>query len=145
MRYKEPYWWSWGLKINHFHVQNLVIPIYELRPGFITTISLRNVIDIAANAQNFKMAFIHFRNYNFQNYIKNLVIQCIILNTCKLENNEKFANHNLEKLCPWSLALASTIPVFGLEKVYPRKVGPWTRIFLSPWPWTLCPRLYICC
>ena len=54
------------------------------------------------------------------------------------------------RLCPWSLALASSIPVFGLERVCPRKgcpwPWPWTRIFLCPWPWprALCPRLHFC-
>ena len=33
------------------------------------------------------------------------------------------------RLCPWSLALASSIPVLGLERVCPRKGCPW------PWPW----------
>ena len=32
-------------------------------------------------------------------------------------------------MCPWSLALASSIPVLGLESVCPRKGCPW------PWPW----------
>ena len=31
-------------------------------------------------------------------------------------------------LCPWSLALASGIPVLGLESACPRKGCPW------PWP-----------
>ena len=37
-------------------------------------------------------------------------------------------------LCPWSLALASSIPVLGLG------------FFLCPWPWprALCPRLHLC-
>ena len=51
-----------------------------------------------------------------------------MLKTFALKNNGKFPNHDLEKLCPWSLALASTIPVFGFERVCPQKVGPW------PWP-----------
>ena len=34
------------------------------------------------------------------------------------------------RLCPWSLALASSIPVLGLESVCPRKGCPW------PWPQT---------
>ena len=34
-------------------------------------------------------------------------------------------------MCPWSLALASSIPVLGLESVCPRKGCPW------PWPWPL--------
>ena len=34
-------------------------------------------------------------------------------------------------LCLWSL----NIPVLGLEKVCPRKVGPRPRIFLRLWPW----------
>ena len=35
------------------------------------------------------------------------------------------------RLCPWSLALASSIPVLGLESVCPRKgcSWPWPRIF----------------
>ena len=53
------------------------------------------------------------------------------------------------RLCPWSLALASSIPVLGLESVCPRKgcpwPWPWPRIFLCPWPWpqALCPRLHL--
>ena len=46
-----------------------------------------------------------------------------------------------------SLALASSIPVLGLESVCPRKgcPWPWPRIFLCPWPWprALCPRLHL--
>ena len=35
------------------------------------------------------------------------------------------------RLCPWSLALAASIPVLGLESVCPRKgcPCPWPRIF----------------
>ena len=33
------------------------------------------------------------------------------------------------RLCPWSLALASSILVLGLESVCPRKGCPWPRIF----------------
>ena len=35
------------------------------------------------------------------------------------------------RLCPWSLALASSIPVLGLERFCPRKgcLWPWPRIF----------------
>ena len=51
------------------------------------------------------------------------------------------------RLCPWSLTLASSIPVLGLESVCPRKgcPWPWPRIFLCPWPWprALCPRLHL--
>ena len=32
------------------------------------------------------------------------------------------------RLCPWSLALASSVPVLGLERFCPRKGCPW------PWP-----------
>ena len=39
------------------------------------------------------------------------------------------------RLCSWSLALASSIPVLGLERVCPRKSCRWLRIFLRPWPW----------
>ena len=40
-------------------------------------------------------------------------------------------------LCPWSWALASSIPVLDLGLVF----------FLCPWPWprALCPRLHLCC
>ena len=38
------------------------------------------------------------------------------------------------RLCPWSLALASSIPVLGLESVCPRKGCPW------PWAW---PRIFL--
>ena len=50
------------------------------------------------------------------------------------------------RLCPWSLALDSSIPVLGLESVCPRKgcPWPWHRIFLCPWPRALCPRLHLC-
>ena len=53
-----------------------------------------------------------------------------------------FENTNL-RLCLWFLALASSIPVLGFEKVCPRKGCPW--IFLCPWPWprALCPRLQL--
>ena len=50
------------------------------------------------------------------------------------------------QLCPWSLALASSIPVLGLESVCPQKGCPWPRIFFVslPWPRGLCPRLHLC-
>ena len=35
--------------------------------------------------------------------------------------------------CTWSLAVASSIPVLGLERICPRKGCPW------PWPW---PRIF---
>ena len=75
------------------------------------------------------MTFI-FRSYYFPIIMKNLS-KCNILKTFALKNNGKFADHNLELLCSWSLALASNIPVLGLESVCPRKVGPWPwlRIF----------------
>ena len=37
------------------------------------------------------------------------------------------------RLCPWSLALASSVPVLGLERFCPRKG--------CPWPW---PRIFFC-
>ena len=76
------------------------------------------------------MTLITFRNYCFQIIIKNLA-KCNILKTFALKNNGKLVNHNLEKLCSWSLALASTIPVLGLKRICPRKVGPWPRIFFE--------------
>ena len=49
-------------------------------------------------------------------------------------------------MCPWSLALASSIAVLGLERFCPRKGCPWSWIFLCSWPWprALCPRLHLC-
>ena len=68
---------------------------------------------------------IFFFNYYFQ-IIKTLM-KCNILNTFAFKNYGKFDERYLEKLYHWSLA--STIPVLGLERVCPRKVGPWPRIF----------------
>ena len=52
-----------------------------------------------------------------------------------------FFFENTGTFCPWSLALASNIPVLGLERV-----GPWPRIVLCCWPWprALCLRLHFC-
>ena len=95
----------------------------------------------AANLKNFKMAFIIIlKNYYLRIIIKNLK-KCNILSIFAFTNYGKFAANNLEKLCPRSLALASTIPVIGLEKL---AHGLDLRFFLSSWPWprTLCPRLH---
>ena len=50
-------------------------------------------------------------------------------------------------LCLWSLALASSIPVLGLQRVCPRKCCPcpwrWPQIFLCPWPRALCSRIHL--
>ena len=46
-----------------------------------------------------------------------------------------FGEHLACTLCPWSLA--SSIPTLDLERVCPRKLGSWPRIFLSPWPRTM--------
>ena len=62
----------------------------------------------------------------FQIIIKNLM-KCNILSTFAFKNYRKFVDHNLEKLCPQSLAL--TITFLGLERVCPRKFGPWPWIF----------------
>ena len=72
----------------------------------------------------------------FRIIIKNLT-KCNTLSTFELKTYGKFTDHNLEKLCPRSLA--STIPILGLKRVCLRKVGPWPwlRIFLSPWPFGL--------
>ena len=53
-------------------------------------------------------------------------------------------------LCPWSLALASSIPVLGLESVCPRKGCPWLRIVfvslaLASSLVSSTPPLYITC
>ena len=68
-----------------------------------------------------------------------------------LEFSGKFTKFRSEDLfleitstfCSWSLALASNIPVLGLERVCLRKGCPWPRIFLCPWPPALCPRLHL--
>ena len=44
----------------------------------------------------------------------------------RLKNFCDFGEHL--HLCPWSLALASSIPVLGIKSVCPRKGCPW------PWP-----------
>ena len=62
--------------------------------------------------------------------MKNLT-KCNILKTFPLKNNGKFADLDLEKQCPWSLALASTISVPGLESICPPKVDPWPGIFFE--------------
>ena len=49
----------------------------------------------------------------------------------RLKNFCDFGEHL--RLCPWSLALASSILVLGLESVCPRKG--------CPWPW---PRFFFC-
>ena len=49
----------------------------------------------------------------------------------KILKNYFFGEHL--RLCPWSLALASSISVFGLERLCPRKG--------CPWPW---PRIFFC-
>ena len=60
--------------------------------------------------------------------MKNLT-KCYILNIFALKNNGKFAEHNLEKLCPWFLA--PSVLVLGLKRVCHRKVGPWSWIFFE--------------
>ena len=82
----------------------------------------------------------------FEFFIKNLT-EMQYLSVFALKIFGRFTQHSLEKLGPRSLALASTISVIGIERVCPRKVGPWTwpRIFLNPCPWprTLFPRLHL--
>ena len=94
---------------------------------FIASILLRNIINIAANALNFKMTFVIFRNYYFRIIIKKQR-NAIIANTFMLKNYKKFAGHNQKNV--------SSVPGLGLERVCPRKVDswPWLRIFLSHWP-----------
>ena len=63
---------------------------------------------------------------------------------CKKSLKTFFFGERL-RLCPWSLALASSILVLGLERFSPRKGCPWPWIFLCPWPWprALCPQLHL--
>ena len=63
------------------------------------------------------MTFIIFRNFYFRIIIKKLN-KLQYLKTFAVKNNEKYADHNLEKLCPC------------LERVCHRKVGPWPWIFV---------------
>ena len=51
------------------------------------------------------------------------------------KNFEDFFFGEHLRLCPWSLVLAPSIPVLGLERVCPQKGCPWPWIFLCPWPW----------
>ena len=63
----------------------------------------------ATIVESFKMAvIIILKSYYFQLIIKNLT-KCNILSTFALKNHGKFTGHNLEKLCPRSLALASDL------------------------------------
>ena len=92
------------------------------------------------------MAFIiSFKNYYCRIIIKNLM-KCNILNTFAFKSYGKFANHNIEKLYLWSLAMAmaSTIPVLGLKSVCFRKISPlrWRRIFFEPFGLELCVLYY---
>ena len=92
------------------------------------------------------MTFIIFRNYYFRISLKNLT-KCNILKTFAFKNNEKFADHDLQKICFWSLDSASTIPVLGLKRVCAWKVGPWPWIFfesLAPKFVFLTPSLATC-
>ena len=85
----------------------------------------------STSAVNFKMAVvIILKNYYFRIIIKSLT-KCNVLSTFTLKNYGKFTDHNLEKLCPRSLALASIIAVLSFERVCPRKVGPLLRIFFK--------------
>ena len=77
------------------------------------------------------MAFIiTLKNYYFRIIIKNET-KSSILSIFAFKNYGKFTDHNLEKLCPRSLVLASTIPVLGLERVCSQKVGSWPRFFFE--------------
>ena len=69
-----------------------------------------------------------------KNFLENVFCGDRLKNFC--EDLFFFGEHL--RLCPWSLALASSIPVLGLESVCPRKGCPW------PWPRALCPRLRLC-
>ena len=48
-----------------------------------------------------------------------------------LKYNGNLPTNNLEKLCPQSLALASTIPIVGFEMVYPQNIRSWSRNFFE--------------
>ena len=63
--------------------------------------------------------FFFFFGDRLKNFCEDLFFFFVLESTCAL--------------CPWSLALASSIPVLGLESVCPRKGCPW------PWPW---PRIF---
>ena len=68
------------------------------------------------------------KNYYFRIFIKNLT-KCNVFSTFAPKSYGKFIEHNIEKLCP--LPLASAVSVLGLERVCPRKVGPWPQIFFE--------------
>ena len=48
------------------------------------------------------------------------------------------------RLCPWSLALASSIPVLSSRVSVLGKAVLGLGFFLCPWPRALCPRLHLC-
>ena len=52
------------------------------------------------------------------NYDQKLYEMQYLKHSC-VQKYEKFADHNLAKLCIWSLALASTIPALVLESACP--------------------------
>ena len=67
----------------------------------------------------------------------------------KISEDFLFGEHL--RLCPWSLALASSVPVLGLERFCPRKGCPWPRIFFVSLTLALAsslvsstPPLYLC-
>ena len=96
------------------------------------------------------MTFIIFRNYCCRIITKNLT-KCNILKTFALKNNGKFADHNLEKLWPRSLALAYRAPrpflsLASRGSVLEKSVlGLGLGFFSSSWPWSQrsCPRLHL--
>ena len=111
--------------------------------GFTTTIPLQYVINNSCIRVNFEncLQYSAFQKLLFS-IIKNLT-KYNILSTFAFKNYRKFVNHNLEKLCSRSFGLVSTIPVFGLERICFRKVGPWPPTFFFrslPQPRSTSPR-----
>ena len=69
-----------------------------------------------------------FNCYNFVERLKNFWKTFFCADRLKNFCEDFFFFGEHLRLCPWSLALASSIPVLGLESVCPRKGCPW------PWP-----------
>ena len=71
--------------------------------------------------------FVFFFGDRLKKFCADLFFFCFFGFGDRLKNFCDFGEHL--RLCPWSLALASSIPVLGLESVCPRKGCPWPRFF----------------
>ena len=81
-----------------------------------------------------------FRGNRLKNFCEDLFFWRSTKNFCKDLFFFFFGEHLC--LCPWSLALASSIPVLGLESVCPSlALALASRVSVLPWPWPW-PRIF---